>query len=345
MANFTEDNRTENWLKQRGVKFEYREQVRFEELAPNWFNVNQGRPDSVPKDDSLIEKYASAMDSGAVFPSPIIAKTAQGYEVLDGCQRLCAAELCGQRLLNAYIIKSDNPSIRASIRICANSVLNGTSPSQDWTISKVVDVLYEQYDFSAVDCAQWSGQKTEKIQIEIDSRDAKRWLRVHGIDTNVKPANQKGFLACLTRLASMEDRAKLTKEIPALVKQLQDIKANNDEANNFLTQCLDVERKPKVDLASQVRSRINEVMQRPEILARLSGPRSLHPVDNVLRSLAATVTTMRTAARGEYHSDKLQSEQLLTLLQEAWRISKRIVPRELRPMLAENAPLELVESH
>lgn len=340
MANFTEDHRTENWLKMRGVKFEYKGQMRFEELVPNWFAVNQGRPDSVPKDDALIEKYASAMDQGAIFPSPIIAKTAQGYEVLDGCQRLSAADLCGQKLFNGYIVKSESPSIRASIRICANSVLNGTSPSQEWTISKIVDVLYEQYDFSAVDCSQWSGQPEKRIQIEIDSRDAKRWLKIHGIDTSVKPANQKGFLAALCRLAPMADRAKLVAEIPDLVRQLQGIKANNDEAVNFLEQCLDVDRRPKADLTIQVKSRIDEVMKRPEIQARMSGPRTLHPVDNALRSMAATVTTMRSAARGEYHADPKQSEQLLELLDESRRLAKRIVPRELWPKLAESGAME-----
>lgn len=342
MANFTEDHRTENWLKQRGVKFEYREQMRFEELTPNWFSINQGRPDSVPKDDSLIEKYAGAMAQGAIFPSPIVAKTPQGYEVLDGCQRLCAADLCGQKLFNAYIIKTENPSIRASVRICANSVLNGTSPSQEWTISKIVDVLYEQYDFGVEDCSQWSGQPAKRIQIEIDSRDAKNWLKLQGIDTAVKPANQKGFLACLANLCPMLDREKLTREIPPLVSQLQSIKASNDEAVNLLTQCLDVERRPKADLAMQVRSRIDEVMRRPEIQARISSSRTYHPVDNALRSVAAAVTSMRKAARGEFHSDKKQSIQLIELIDETRKLAKRIVPKELWADLAETQNLEAI---
>lgn len=328
MANFTEDSRLENWLKLRGVKFEYKTGVRFADLMVNWAGVNQGRPDSVPKDDTLIEKYASAMDGGAVFPSPVLAKTAFGYEVLDGCQRLSAADLCGQTLFNAYIVKSDNPSIRASIRICANSVLNGTAPSQDWTISKIVDVLYEQHQFSAVDCAQWSGQPVKKIQVEIDSREAAGWLRVQGVDTTIKPCNQKGFLAAFARLAPFEERAKLSRELPELVKKLQCVKASNNEAAHLLEQCLDVNRAKGANLQTQVVSKINEVFERPEIKARMTGPRSLHPVDNVVRSLASVVTTMRSAAKQAYHSDGEQSKQIIDMLGEIKRLGKKIVPRD-----------------
>lgn len=335
MANFTEDSRLENWLKLRGVKFEYKTGVRFADLMVNWSGVNQGRPDSVPKDEALIEKYASAMDGGAVFPSPVIAKTAYGFEVLDGCQRLNAADLCGQTLFNAYLIKSDNPSVRASIRICANSVLNGTAPSQDWTISKIVDVLYEQHQFSAVDCAQWSGQPVKKIQIEIDSRDAANWLRCQGVNTTIKPCNQKGFLAAFARLAPFEDRSKLAKELPELVKQLQCVKASNNEAVHLLEQCLDVNRAKGANLQVQVASKMHDVLERPEIKARMTGPRSMHPIDNVIRSLASLVTSMRSAAKNEYHSDGEQSKQIMDMIAEVKRLGKKIVPRDEWSEIAE----------
>lgn len=340
MANFTEDHRTENWLKLRGVKYEYREQMRYDELAPNWNIINQGRPDAVPQDASLIDKYASAMDQGAIFPSPIIAKIVGGYEVLDGCQRLCAAQKCGQSIFNAYIIRSDNPSIRASVRVCANSVLNGTSPSQEWTIAKVVDVLFEQYNLGIVDCSQWSGQPVEKIEIEIASRDGARWLRVWDVDTKIKPANQKGFLAAFSRLAPMNDRAKLTEELPDLVRKLQDCKANNDEAIKLLEECLSVSRVRGTDLRVAVRKQIDEVMGRPEIQSRLSSKRTMHPVDNALRGMAAAITTLRATSRGNHHADKKQSEQLLLMLEEARKLSQKIVPKDFWPALAESMSFE-----
>lgn len=339
MASFMESSAIETWLKQRGVKFEYREQIKFDQLQPAWDSVNQGRSDSAPKDDSLIEKYAGAMDQGSIFPAAILADTSSGLEVLDGCQRLNAASLCGQTMFAGYVIKTTSQSVRASVRICANSVLNGTSPSQDWTISKIVDVLHEQYDFSAVDCSQWSGQPVRKIEIEIASREAAGWLKSNGVDVTLKPCNQKGFLAAFSKFAPAgADRYAMSEALPALVKQIQSIKANNDEAESLLEQCLTVTRtKGTNNLLNQVRSRIAEVMQRPEIKSRMSGSFSHHPIDNVLRGVQAAVTSMRKAARGEYHADAEQSQQLNEMLAEAQKLSKRLIPKDIAVRFAEEA--------
>ena len=327
MASFTEDSRLENWLRLRGVKFEYRTGIRYSELVVNWNAVNQGRHDSVPMDDALIEKYAGAMEDGAIFPAPVTANTSFGLEVLDGCQRLSAGQRRGQTMFNGYVIRSDSPSVRASIRVCANSVLNGTAPNQDWTISKIVDVLHEQHGYAPVDCAQWSGQPTKKIEIEIASREAAKWLRANGVDTNVKPANQKGFLAKFSELAPFMDRSVLARELPDIVKRLQSCKASNNEAIQLLEQCLDVPRNKGTNLQYSVGQKIKAVLEQPEIKARMTTPRSMHPVDNVIRALASAVTSARSAAKGEYHSDKPQSKQLISMIGELKRLSQRIIPK------------------
>lgn len=332
MANFAEDSRFTNWITRMGVQFIYREGLRFDELQPDWNTTNQGRPDSTPMDQGLIEKYASAMEQGAIFPSPIIAPDVTGrYEVLDGLQRLNAANQNGQTLFNAYIIKSDNPSVRASIRICANSVLNGTPPSQEWTISKIVDVLYEQFRYSAVDCANWSGQPVKKIQEEIDARDVARWLRTFSVDTTVKPANQKTFRVALSNLSPITTRQHITKELPACVKALQAVKANNDEAVHLLTECFNFKPIHGVAYGQQFQKKVDEVMSRPEIRARLSGSRTMHPVDNVMRALASAITTMRKAAKEKYHADQSQATQIIELLAESQSLARQIVPSHLWP--------------
>lgn len=335
MANFTEDSRTENWLKRMGVRFEYKNHIRFEELTPGWAAVNMGRPDSVPKDEEVIEKYAYAMNGGSIFPAVIIAKTASGYEVLDGTQRLSAAQLCDQSIFNAYVIKSDDPRVRSCIRICANNQTNGKCPSDEWTIKKIVDVLYEQYEFSAADCANWGNQPLVKVEQEILARDAAKWLRNLGVDLNKKPACQKGFLAAFAKVAPLQDRYKLAKELPQLVSQLQDVKANNDEAIHLLKECLDVEHKRGVDLAVQVRSKIQSVFERPEIKARMSGPRSMHPIDNVVRSMTALVTSLRSAAASDHHADQKQAKEIVALVGEIRRLSRKIIPKSMMPELTD----------
>lgn len=335
MANFMESSQTEAWLKQRGVKFEYRCGMRFDELIANWSDINLGRVDSVPRDDALIEKYASAMEQGSTFPAPIIGKVVGGYEVYDGCQRLSSAARTGQTLFNAYIIKAENPAVRASIRVCANSVLNGTAPSQEWTIAKIVDVLHEQHGYSVTDCSQWSGQPAAKIQQEIDSRDAARWLRCQRVDTKVKPCNQKGFLASFSRLFPAQDRYHLTTVLPDLVRMLQRIKANNAEAEGLLLQCSQVERVKGANYAKAIENRIGEVMERPEIKSRMASKSKMHPIENALRGVQGAITAMRTACDGEFHADFEQSVSLIEMLTELQKLADEMIPKEFAGKIAE----------
>lgn len=335
MANYMESSQTEAWLKQRGVKFEYRCGIRYDELIANWSEVNQGRVDSVSQDDALIDKYASAMEQGANFPSPIIGKVTGGFEIHDGCQRLSAGKRCGQTLFNAYIIKTDSSAIRASIRVCANSVLNGTAPSQEWTISKIVDVLHEGHGYSVVDCSQWSGQPVQRIQQEIDSRDAAQWLRCQKVDTKTKPCNQKGFLAAFSRLFPYQDRIQLAGILPDLVRMLQRIKANNAEAEGLLLQCSQVEKVKGANFANLMRRRIDEVMERPEIKSRMALKSKMHPVENALRGIQGAITAMRAANDGEFHSDFEQSVALLEMLSELRKLSNEMVPTEFAQKIAE----------
>lgn len=327
MANFVEDNKIRNWLTQRGVQFEYRENINVCELSPGWNLVNLGRHDGQPVDESLIEKYASAMEGGALFPAPIIARNIGGFEVLDGCQRLSSANLLGQTIFNAYIIQSANPSVRASVRICANSVLNGTAPSQEWTIGKIVEVLYEMYKFSAFDCAQWSGQPVPKIEEEISSRESRAWMAANGIDVTLKPANQKGFQSAFWQLTTAEIRTAGVKQLKRCIADIQKMKANNSEAEGILAEVLDFKMKKHSQIPTQLNSKISEVFERPAIRARMQlDPRSKHPIDNVNRALAAAATSMRAAKK--MHADDKQAATMIELLQEMKAMARNMVVRE-----------------
>lgn len=331
MANFAEDSKIANWLTMRGVQFEYREGVRYSELSTNWNLVNHGRHDGHPVDKALIEKYASAMDQGAIFPAPIIAKNSDGHEVLDGCQRLSSAHLLGQTIFNAYIIKSSSPAIRASVRICANSVLNGTAPSQEWTIGKIVDILYEQHRFSPIDCSQWSGQPVKRIEEEIAARDSVRWMTANGIDTTMKPANQKGFQVVFWEQTDANIRDKAPKELKRIVANIQQCKANNAEAEHMLAETLAVKPKKGVDIRTQLTSKTKEVFEdRAEIRARMNDdtPRSQHPIDNANRALMAALTSIRACAKEHLHADEAQAARMIDLLIETLALSKKIVPTE-----------------
>lgn len=329
MANFGEDNRVENWLRLHGVQFEYREGMSLDELCPGWDLVNHGRPDGKPKEEDTIEAYAHCMEGGAIFPAPIIAKRQDGFEVLDGCQRLSSSNLLGQKKFNAYIVKSGQASVRASIRICANSSMNGSKPPAEWTLSKIVDVLFEQHRFSPRDCAVWSGLPQERIEAEIGSREAGRWLMANGVDTTIKPANQKGFQAAFWAATCPEVRDQAPKEIRKIINALQHMKANNAEADGYLQGLLDVKPKKGVDIRTQLTSKLQEFVARPEIRSRIDdGPRSQHPIDNANRALAGTVTAFRACAKDGLHADAKQASRMLEMLVAMQGLAKKLIPHE-----------------
>lgn len=328
IANFGEDSKTTKWLERMGVKHEYRSGLRLTELGDTWNGVNQGRPDSEPRNELLVVKYKDAQaNSGAVFPAPIIAMNADGFEVLDGLQRLIAYYENGQTLFNAYVVKTDNAAIRAGIRIGANSVLNGTSPSQDWTIAKAVDVLVEQFRWKLADVANWIGQPEKKIEVEIASRDMGRWLEINGVDTKIKPANQKGFLAHLAKKVPFKDRIQLSQEIPLVVWKLQEAKSNNDEATHFVDEIFDLGNTKGSSMGRLVRANLARVMERPEIKTRLSSKKTMHPVDNCIRSLATAITVFRSTAQAGQHSDDTQSARINEMLAEIEKLSRKVIPK------------------
>lgn len=328
MANFAQDSQTENWLKQRGVPFTYRTNLRLKELVPNWETVNQGRPDGASKDETLIEKYMFSMREGAIFPAPIVARAADGLECLDGIQRLSAAALNDQTIFNAYEILSDNPSLRASIRVCANSILNGTSPSIDWTISRIVDILHDQYKMSPMDCAVWSGVSPEKINQEISARLGAAWMESHGINIARKPANQKGFRAVFAEVFSPTMRERLKRELPEIVGQIQDMKANNNEAEELIRTATDFKPRKDMDLGLQLRERWQEVISRPDIKARIGGRRKRHPVEHVKMALAAAVTIMQRAVDDDQHADEEQSIDIVQFTDQIKHLARKIVPKD-----------------
>ncbi len=326
--NFGRDSQTENWLNQRGVSFVYREAVRFTDLVPNWEVINQGRPDGIPKEEATIEKYAGSMNNGSIFPAVILAPAADGLEVLDGIQRLMAAFLNDHAVFNAYIVDSQNPSIRASIRICANSVLNGSTPSLEWTIGRVVDVLYEQHRWSDTDCSLWSGVPLKKIQAEVQSRDGALWMEAHGIDMNIKPANQRGFQAKFASKFSVVEREKLAPVLPDIIRAIQGVKATNNEADLLLDEATDFKPQKGVPLHVQLRDKFDEVFNRPEIKGRMMGRRRLHPIEEIMRSLASTITITKKAASKNHHTDEEQSERLVEFVMELREEVRKIVPKD-----------------
>lgn len=160
---FTSDSRTENFLTSLGVKFEYVNGIRLpDEFANGWSSENIGRPIPI-REDAVIE-YATLMEAGSAAPAPILFRSDSGLRVLDGIQRLSAADLNKTTRVSAYIVQTDSEDLRASIRVLANARMQGRAEPAEWTRRRAVEVLVVGRGMSAAEVAQMGGWKPADIK-------------------------------------------------------------------------------------------------------------------------------------------------------------------------------------
>ena len=171
---FTTDSRTENFLTAMGIKFEYRNGLMLpNDFAEGWNTENIGRPVAV-REDAVLE-YASLMEAGSPAPAPILCKTEEGFRVLDGVQRLSAAELQQTTRISAYVVSTDSEDALASIRVLANARMQGRAEPAEWTRRRAVEVLVVGRGMSPAEVAKMGGWKPADVKriaeaIELQSR-------------------------------------------------------------------------------------------------------------------------------------------------------------------------------
>jgi hypothetical protein len=171
---FTTDSRTENFLTAMGIKYEYCNGLRLpDDFAKGWNTENIGRTVAV-REDAVLE-YAALMEAGSAAPAPILCKTEDGLRVLDGVQRLSAAELQQTTRISAYVVSTDNEDSLASIRVLANARMQGRAEPAEWTRRRAVEVLVVGRGMSAAEVAKMGGWKTADVKriadaIELQSR-------------------------------------------------------------------------------------------------------------------------------------------------------------------------------
>jgi hypothetical protein len=144
-----------------------------DDFAKGWNTENIGRPVAV-REDAVLE-YAALMEAGSAAPAPILCKTEDGLRVLDGVQRLSAAELQQTTRISAYVVSTDNEDSLASIRVLANARMQGRAEPAEWTRRRAVEVLVVGRGMSAAEVAKMGGWKTADVKriadaIELQSR-------------------------------------------------------------------------------------------------------------------------------------------------------------------------------
>jgi hypothetical protein len=159
---FTTDNRTETFLTQMGVPYQYTNNVSFGSLRRGWESRNIARP--TPQRQNAILEYALLMEQGSPSPAVILHKTEQGLDVLDGVQRLSAAQVSAATVISAYVVRCDSDNLVTAIRLLANVRLQGHQESPEWTKRQAVDHLVIQRGMSCAEVAKMGGWREADIR-------------------------------------------------------------------------------------------------------------------------------------------------------------------------------------
>jgi len=158
---FTTDSRTETYLTQMGVKYEYKNGITFRELKGGWEVRNIARP--VSQRQNAILEYALLMEQGSPAPAVILHVTGQGFEVLDGVQRLSAAQVAETTEFSAYVVTCESDNLVTAIRLLANARLQGHQESPEWTKRQAVEHLVIQRGMSCAEVAKMGGWRESDV--------------------------------------------------------------------------------------------------------------------------------------------------------------------------------------
>lgn len=291
---FTTDSRTENFLTAMGVQFKYANGVLLPaDFVAGWNAENIGRPVAV-REDAVIE-YAELMQQGSAAPAPILHRTPEGLHVLDGVQRLSAAELNGTTRISAYIVESDSGDTLAAIRVLANARMQGRAEPAEWTRRRAVEVLVVDRGMTCPEVARMGGWKTADIQRIADAVELQR--RITGIGG---PDLPDALLAELKpHVGSALEQA--AEPCAGFLNTLKQARLSAADAEPFIELFFDGIPRLANPYKTLV-SRLKEIHEDPEIKSRLTGRQvgSLPRDAVLLRELKSASTTLDAiAASGE----------------------------------------------
>ncbi len=284
---FTTDSRTENFLTSMGVKFEYTNGVMLPgDFVAEWNKENIGRPVAV-REDAVIE-YAALMEQGSAAPAPILHSTATGMRVLDGVQRISAAELNRTTRISAYVVYSTSADTLAAVRVLANARMQGRAEAPEWTRRRAVEVLVVERGLTCAEVSRMGGWKPADVQRIADAIALQRRI------TNVGgPDLPDMMLSELAPHLQGDVLAQAIEPVTGFLHTLKQSRMSAADAGPYISTFF--ERVPKADSVFKTLSARLELMHGDaEIKSRLTGRQSVAITRDVvlLKELKGAVTVL-----------------------------------------------------
>lgn len=320
---FTTDSRTENFLTGLGVQFKYTNGVRLpSDFVPGWNTENIGRPVPI-REDAVIE-YAALMEQGSAAPAPILNKSENGLHVLDGVQRLSAAELIGTTRVSAYIVETESGDTLAAIRVLANARMQGRAEPAEWTRRRAVEVLVVDRGLACAEVARMGGWRPSDIQRIADAIELQRHIVSFG-----GPELPDAMLAALKTHLQGGMLEKAAAPVSGFLNTLKQSRLSVADAMPYIAEFF--EPLPKsVSPFRTLSERLQRVHDDPEIRARITGRQITSIARDVvlLRELKSADTVLEAIMS---HGDRVAN------VDEFFRIIDRIT-QKLRKLAPNKQP-------
>ena len=333
---FTVDHKTEHYLRSvMGVNVEYREDVKYDELASGWFVKNLGRPQGQSIVTPAVETYQHMMEDGSAAPAPILRDAPSGFGVLDGIQRLTANERTGATKFAAYIIKCGDNTAR-KIRYAANLRLNTAAPVDEQTILKqLIDDFMINGSDSARDISEVTGRQVAIINKVYKRRLAASWIssacqNEQGSDG---PDLKDGILDVVASAAKAEDfSGDHAKTVVKFVNTLHACGFKNGDAVGHTEAFFTVKRIGSKNRTTQFRTKFRQFTDDPIVQGKLSGKTKLTAVETIDGAIKTLLTRVKNYKKGR--AGDLDNRDLLkswdTKLDEVNRVLRECCSTELR---------------
>ena len=320
--------KTESWLSQLGVQREYQESVGYDQFVEHWNTINHGRPEHQSRVQAAVESYADMMLNGSPAPAVILRKQSGKLEVLDGCQRLMANELCDSRHCAAYIITCSE-STAQKIRLAANLRGNTQAPvPRAWVISEMVKAFIINGSDSAKEVSMVLGVPAQEVSTA-EKRERVRARVAAGYLEHMKreaPQFDDGKLDAIAKFSEKEDfDGRAGKFTMRCIDSLFLAKLTNGIFSQTLSEFFAPKRTPAKDRGTQLSTQMTKIItENAAIQSRINGTvkrGELNSLQDATKALLTRAKNYKKVAK----ECPLDDRAIVTQMHDQWCEAGRIM--------------------
>ena len=175
------DPKAEGWLKSEGVRFRYEPALPLDKFDLPRSRNNQARPTDWKLPDD-IERYALAMIDGDEFPCVVVFEGPEGYVLIDGNQRYCAAREIERPTLDAFVVEEQDRLVLLRITMTANGILNGVGLTAAEVLKQAVTFKLVHPGVPMKDIAKSFRIKVERLELAVRTSEVTARLGLAGVN-------------------------------------------------------------------------------------------------------------------------------------------------------------------